>query len=206
LRAGPDEAQLRTKFFQLGMDGLCTKQATNYGIATGYKGLGTGGVYPDTSSITTTVAFAGNASACPAQGPTQSPHVPGTTSLVTECWVGAPSSMYVALDLMCQLGNTSFDQVGPGNRWLCVRVSVCPFACLSTCPCIRHPFGPETRPFRSSAHPSLCPSAAVCLSVCLSVCHGLVQPCHGHGGCRVPTLASIPFACLRAARWAAARR
>jgi hypothetical protein len=133
----------------VGMDGLCVKQSTNYGIGTAYKGLGQAGIYPDVSSIITTVTFSGNASACPAQGPTQSPHAPLVTSLVTECWQGAPSSMYVALDLMCQQGNASFNQVG----WASVPM----FACLSVCLSAHLPTNPHDCLF-------------VCLFVCLSVC------------------------------------
>jgi hypothetical protein len=107
--SAPGQPQLRTKFFKLGMDGLCSPQSASAGIAN--FGSGELGVVPGSGRIVTSVSFAGTASSCPAYPASASPHPADLTSLVTECWMGAPSAMYVALDGMCELGGTSFNKV-----------------------------------------------------------------------------------------------
>jgi hypothetical protein len=107
-------AALRTKIFQIGMDGLCSPQAIYNGLT---RSGGTGGTYAALASITTTVSFSGAAAGCPGFGPSPSPHLGNRTAVVAECWLGAPSAMYVALDSMCQIGGATFSQV-------------CGFACL----------------------------------------------------------------------------
>jgi hypothetical protein len=90
------------------MDGLCNKPATYYGLPNG-NGTGANGVIPLVGPIVTSVNFSGNAAACPALSPSPSPHP--STAAVTECWQGAPSATYVALDQICNGNNASFYQV-----------------------------------------------------------------------------------------------
>jgi hypothetical protein len=99
---------LYTKAFKVGLDGLCNTQATYYGIANG-NGAGSNGVNPLVGPIVTSVNFSGSAAACPALSPSPSPHP--STAAVTECWQGAPSATYVALDQICNGNNASFYQV-----------------------------------------------------------------------------------------------
>jgi hypothetical protein len=110
--AAAGAAPLYTKFFQLGMDGLCSSQATYAGITASF-GKGVGGTYGGVGPISTSVSFYGAAGGCPPFGPSASPHLPLKTSPISECWGGAASSMLVELNAMCELGGAAFYKVVP---------------------------------------------------------------------------------------------
>jgi hypothetical protein len=107
-RAAPGQLPLLTKYFLVSMDGLCSAQNVYGGITTSH-GYGQSGVYPMVGPITTAVSFSGAAAGCPSFGPSPSPHAPNAN--VTECWQGAPSSVYAALDQICNSNSLSFSQV-----------------------------------------------------------------------------------------------
>jgi hypothetical protein len=108
--AAPNSAQLFTKFFKIGMDGLCLSKAIYYGIANG-NGLGVSGTNPIIGPIVTGVTFSGAAANCGSYGPSPIPQPNSIAGTVTNCWEGAPSSLYTALDMLCNANNASFNQV-----------------------------------------------------------------------------------------------
>jgi hypothetical protein len=139
VRAGADKLPLETKLLKIGMDGICARQGIFRGIGNNL-GLGADGVIKSLGPITTTVRFSRipAMAGCKTYGPSVSPQAT-TVSAVTECWKGAPSSIYVALDQICKYSNASFDSVRPARSYVVCRVSVYPcdamYARFSVDPC-----------------------------------------------------------------------